>query len=312
MGSGGTRPGSGDHVAAPGDKEELAVPRARQREWSAMEVRGSGGKGRAISAVQSPGIPGQEEGNLRLESCVRLRTLQPQFAIALRSPRSCSCSVCGSPPNEGHEFLYHLLCFFGFITIILSCGIFFCCCCFLLLLVCFLHDQKIAELHWHLLANKCCDHRPKVSISLSTSISKRNSDVLRSEGQERKQITPLNRYKHATSDEKRVLPETLATLPRSEHGLGRWEQPSRGRRAPGALPAGPPLPSGRGRSRPSGRPQRRCLSGSARRSELSLQQRLWLAVRSAAPFFCYHNCFRKPGSLKKKKKERKKKRKKFL
>lgn len=41
--------------------------------------------------------------------------------------------------------------------------------------------------------------------------------------------------------------------------------------------------------------------GAKRRSELSLQQRLWPAVRSAAPFFCYHNCFRKPGSLRKKK-----------
>lgn len=44
--------------------------------------------------------------------------------------------------------------------------------------------------------------------------------------------------------------------------------------------------------------------GVQRRSELSLQQRLWPAVRSAAPFFCYHNCFRKPGSLQKEKKKK--------
>lgn len=125
MGFGGTRPGSGDHITAPGDKEQRAVPGARQRGWSAVEVRGSGGKGRAISAVQSPGIPGQEEGNLRLESCVRLRTLQPRFAIASRWPRSCRSLVCGSPPNERHEFPYRLLCLFGFIIIILCCGIWF-------------------------------------------------------------------------------------------------------------------------------------------------------------------------------------------
>lgn len=46
--------------------------------------------------------------------------------------------------------------------------------------------------------------------------------------------------------------------------------------------------------------------GVQRRSELSLQLRLWPAVRSAAPFFCYHNCFRKPGSLQKEKKKNQK------
>lgn len=57
-----------------------------------------------------------------------------------------------------------------------------------------------------LLADKRCDRRPKVGISPPASISKRNSDVLRSEGQERKQITSLNllRYKRDTSEEKRV------------------------------------------------------------------------------------------------------------
>lgn len=62
---------------AHGDKKQQRVP--RRQAWSsgdssAIEVRGSGGKGCAISAVQSPGIPGQEEGNLSLEICVRLQT----------------------------------------------------------------------------------------------------------------------------------------------------------------------------------------------------------------------------------------------
>lgn len=69
---------------------------------SAEEVRGSGGKGCATSAVQSPGIPGQEEGNLSLEICVRLQTLQPRFAIALETDPGPEASSSEAAQFWGH------------------------------------------------------------------------------------------------------------------------------------------------------------------------------------------------------------------
>lgn len=65
--------------------------------------------------MQSPGIPGQEEGNLSLEICVRLQTLLPRFAIALKSdpgPKASASEAArffGSSPNEEHEFLIYLV-----------------------------------------------------------------------------------------------------------------------------------------------------------------------------------------------------------